>query len=346
MWTKKKPVEVAKSSSSTDEWSIISKKKLADDVESSKEKESESFASGTRIRPGATAKAEREKKAEEEKKLKMKEEKCRFLLERGTCKLGDKCYFSHDGFVPGSGAMSGSGRGRGSLTLVRGSRGRGDGDVMRGRGRGFDSDPVRGGFRGGPFPAREPRTEWGHDDTESDRGRGRGFSRGRGGPPSRGGRGGPRGGSHIGRPITAIKRKDSYDEIEVDTTDLNSQVKKIYKDLIRLEPARRALFARKSLDIMFIIDCTGSMSSWIEASKREIISIIDCVRNQHFGIQIRVSIVAYRDHCDGKDISEVFDFSNDIEKCHGFISKLRAIGGGDWPEDIAGGFENGLKQEW
>jgi len=47
---------------------------------------------------------------------------------------------------------------------------------------------------------------------------------------------------------------------------------------------------------MFIIDCTASMSSWINASKKEIISIMDAVRNQFFNIQIRVSIVAYRDH--------------------------------------------------
>jgi hypothetical protein len=89
---------------------------------------------------------------------------------------------------------------------------------------------------------------------------------------------------------------------------------------VRLEPVRRAMGVGKSIDIMFIIDCTGSMGSWIEASKREIKSIIDCVRNQHFNIQIRVSIIAYRDHCDGANISEVFPFSSDISACHKFIA--------------------------
>ncbi len=99
----------------------------------------------------------------------------------------------------------------------------------------------------------------------------------------------------------------------------------------------------KSLDMMFIIDCTGSMGSWIGACKKEIRSIIDCVRNQHFNIKIRVSIVAYRDHCDGDDIAEVFSFSDDIESCQKFLNQLRAGGGGDFPEDVAGGFENALK---
>jgi vacuole morphology and inheritance protein 14 len=63
---------------------------------------------------------------------------------------------------------------------------------------------------------------------------------------------------------------------------------------------------------MFIIDCTGSMSSWINACKKEIISIMDAVRNQFFNIQIKISVVAYRDHGDTPKALEVFDFSTDI----------------------------------
>jgi len=36
----------------------------------------------------------------------------------------------------------------------------------------------------------------------------------------------------------------------------------------------------KSLDLMFIMDCTGSMNPWIDAAKKEVKSIIDCIRNQ------------------------------------------------------------------
>ena len=114
--------------------------------------------------------------------------------------------------------------------------------------------------------------------------------------------------------MITLKKKDS-DEDPKDITDLDSQVRRIYSDLIRLEPLRRAMGAGKSLDMMFIIDCTSSMRQWIDACKKEIKSIIDHVRNQHLNIKIRVSIVAYRDHCDGNKISEVFSFSNNIEEC-------------------------------
>ena len=101
----------------------------------------------------------------------------------------------------------------------------------------------------------------------------------------------------------------SEEEVKENLEVFEERLKQVNKDLTRLDPVRKALFRGKSLDVMFIIDCTGSMGSWIEASKKEIKSIIECIRNQYFGIIIRVSIVAYRDHCDGKDISEIFPFS-------------------------------------
>jgi von Willebrand factor type A domain len=97
--------------------------------------------------------------------------------------------------------------------------------------------------------------------------------------------------------------------------------------------------------MMFIIDCTMSMGDWIDACKKEMKSIINCVRNQNFNIQIRVSVVAYRDLTSEKN-AEVFPFSDDIEKCQAFIDQLRLYNGGDDPEDVAGGLENALNQDW
>jgi hypothetical protein len=152
--------------------------------------------------------------------------------------------------------------------------------------------------------------------------------------------------------IKATEEFDKYEDSEVEEVDeevlekldlFEQRLKQVNKDLLRLEPVRKALFMGQSLDVMFIIDCTGSMASWIEASKKEIKSIIECIRNQYFGIEIRLSVVAYRDHCDGKDIEEVFPFSTNVDSAKSFISQLRATGGGDGPEDVAGGFANALK---
>jgi hypothetical protein len=69
------------------------------------------------------------------------------------------------------------------------------------------------------------------------------------------------------------------DEVKGDYTEFNSNVGQIYRDLVRIDPVRRAISGNRTVDIMFIIDCTGSMGSWIKACKKEILSIVDCVRN-------------------------------------------------------------------
>ena len=96
---------------------------------------------------------------------------------------------------------------------------------------------------------------------------------------------------------------------------------------------------------MFILDCTGSMGSWITASKDEITSIIEYVRTQNYGIQIRVSIIAYRDIRDTKRF-EVLPFTEETALPKKFLAGLEADGGDDGPEDIAGGFQRGLEQDW
>jgi hypothetical protein len=66
---------------------------------------------------------------------------------------------------------------------------------------------------------------------------------------------------------------------QVDTSELNEQVKRIYADMKRVNLLRNHTFAKRSLDLMFIIDCTASMGTWIEACKKEMRNIIDFVLN-------------------------------------------------------------------
>jgi hypothetical protein len=87
---------------------------------------------------------------------------------------------------------------------------------------------------------------------------------------------------------------------------------KVYQTIKVMDPIRQLLDSGSSLDIMFIIDCTGSMHAWIKTCKEEINSIIDYVRNQYLDIKIRVSVVGYRDYSEIFHISEIFPFSEDI----------------------------------
>lgn len=97
------------------------------------------------------------------------------------------------------------------------------------------------------------------------------------------------------------------------------------------KPLEKIFKSKLSLDLMFIIDCTGSMSSWIKAVKKELYGIIDQVLLEHEGARINISVVAYRDHCDKDKRLEVLGFTDKKDIVLDFVSKLAAMGGGDSP---------------
>lgn len=73
--------------------------------------------------------------------------------------------------------------------------------------------------------------------------------------------------------------------------------------------------------------------------------ITEAVILQFERLRLRVSVIAYRDIADEPNV-QVFPFSEDVNKSKEFLKKLTAHGGGDLPEDIPGGFEAALNQDW
>lgn len=94
----------------------------------------------------------------------------------------------------------------------------------------------------------------------------------------------------------------------------------------------------KSLDMCLLLDCTSSMASWIERSKETLKNIIANVKEDYKGLKVRVAFVGYRDVGD-KPRFEVLPFTQDLDAATSFISKMRAQGGADMPEDVQGGLE-------
>ena len=95
--------------------------------------------------------------------------------------------------------------------------------------------------------------------------------------------------------------------------------------------------SKKALDLCLLMDCTGSMSSWIDRSKTQLKAIIDSQKIAHPELKVRVSFVGYRDFGD-KPGFEIIDFTEDLEAVKAFIGKISASGGGDTPEDVQGGY--------
>jgi hypothetical protein len=87
------------------------------------------------------------------------------------------------------------------------------------------------------------------------------------------------------------------------------------------------------------------MSSWIERSKDTLKQIIDHVRTENKGLTIRVSFVGYRDIKDLERFT-IQPFTDNVDAVKAFIAKTEATGGADMPEDVQGGFNKALQQDW
>ncbi|KAG6814244.1 hypothetical protein H0H92_015359 [Tricholoma furcatifolium] len=107
----------------------------------------------------------------------------------------------------------------------------------------------------------------------------------------------------------------------------------------------------KTLDLVFIQDCTGSQGSYITSATRNIEQI--CAHIFESGKlqspeDLRIGLVAFRDHPpqDHTYIVKNFGFSSDISKVKNDLSSLYASGGGDGPEAVTAAMAEVLGMDW
>ncbi|CAI2170685.1 15953_t:CDS:1 [Funneliformis geosporum] len=100
-----------------------------------------------------------------------------------------------------------------------------------------------------------------------------------------------------------------------------------------------------NVDLCYVLDCTGSMYRHIAAAKDCIMQVVSYMERTNPSIKIRVGFCGYRDHCDGDDNFQIFDFTNSYEQFRNNISnEVSAKGGGDGPEDVLGGINAAITQ--
>lgn len=87
----------------------------------------------------------------------------------------------------------------------------------------------------------------------------------------------------------------------------------------------------KLLDLMFVIDTTGSMGDELEYLKSEIKDVIENINTDQNNI--RLSLLFYRDTGD-QYVTRFYNFTNNISEQINNISNQNANGGGDFPEAV------------
>ena len=99
------------------------------------------------------------------------------------------------------------------------------------------------------------------------------------------------------------------------------------------------------LDLMFVVDTTGSMGDEIRYLQTELKSIIDTVTRKHQGVDIRLGFVFYRD--DGDDyVTYSVDFNRDIGRQQAVLARQDANGGGDYPEAMDQALIRAIGHKW
>lgn len=100
------------------------------------------------------------------------------------------------------------------------------------------------------------------------------------------------------------------------------------------------------VDVVFVLDTTGSMGGLIEAAKQNIWAIASTLAQARQAPEIRMGLVAYRDRGD-EYVTQVVDLSNDLDSMYARLLKFAAGGGGDGPEAVNTGlFDAVHKMSW
>ena len=138
------------------------------------------------------------------------------------------------------------------------------------------------------------------------------------------------------------------DKAKSDKEYFESNFTLLKNDFKIIQECEESIFKDTSIDIMFIMDLTGSMGGFLSEAKRNIKKITEEINSHNPGSKIRLSFIGYRDF-DSKDEPrnyEIINFTEDIETLISTIKKYECYGGGDQPEDIAGALNQALKMDW
>ena len=99
----------------------------------------------------------------------------------------------------------------------------------------------------------------------------------------------------------------------------------------------------KEYDIIYMIDSTGSMESWIDAAADRCLNISEELKIKFPHLEFYFGGIFYRDPVDSEeDIHEVFDLTNNMSELRDDFRNIKATGGGDDPEDWVGAYEKSI----
>ena len=101
--------------------------------------------------------------------------------------------------------------------------------------------------------------------------------------------------------------------------------------------------ATNEFDIVYLLDATGSMGSYLAAARDQCINISDQLKRELPQFDFNFGAVFYRDpvDCPGEK-NNTYSLKNDVNKLKSELASESAKGGGDTPEDWVGAYDMAL----
>lgn len=98
-------------------------------------------------------------------------------------------------------------------------------------------------------------------------------------------------------------------------------------------PGRAGQANPPTVDLALVLDTTGSMGDELSYLQAELGALLSRLDTRHGQLDIRWSLVVYRDEGD-EYVARTYDFSSDFERFSGVLAEQAAGGGGDVPEAV------------
>lgn len=106
---------------------------------------------------------------------------------------------------------------------------------------------------------------------------------------------------------------------------------------------------KTQLDLAFVVDCTGSMYSWLEVAKKQMQKIVQQVSQKTQFKKVRFAVVGYRDFGyekgDWREATLVKAFTDNLETVRKYVNALKVGGGGDM-EALSAGLAKAAGLTW
>jgi Mg-chelatase subunit ChlD len=108
--------------------------------------------------------------------------------------------------------------------------------------------------------------------------------------------------------------------------------------LVSFGPGRAALAQEKPasqprIEVVFVLDTTGSMGGLIDAAKAKIWSLCNQIATGTPTPELKIGLVAFRDRGDDY-ITKIQNLTDDLDAVHSNLMSFQAAGGGDFPESV------------